>query len=84
MAIDPARLARIRARLVAAAAVTAAVGCGGGREYVNDRPPDRTINEPPVMPTASPDPNAVPEGTPAPEGDPKPNPAHVNTPPPNR
>ncbi len=46
MPIDPARLARIRARLLAAAAITTAAGCAG-KTYINDRPPD-TDNEPPT------------------------------------
>ncbi|TKD11906.1 hypothetical protein [Polyangium fumosum] len=49
MSIDPARLARIRARLVAAAAITTtAAGCA--KPIINDRmsgPPEETINEPP-------------------------------------
>jgi len=68
MSIDPARLARIRARLLAAAAVTAA-GCGP--TYINDRKPD-----PPTETPAGPSIN-----TPAPEHINTPPPAHVNTPP---
>lgn len=48
MPIDPARLARIRARLLAAAALTTtATGCA--KPIINDRhtPPEETINEPP-------------------------------------
>ena len=47
MSIDPARLARIRARLLAAAAVTTTMA-GCAKPIINDRHPDST-NEPPVQ-----------------------------------
>jgi hypothetical protein len=47
MSIDPARLARIRARLLAAAAITTTVA-GCAKPIINDRGPD-SINEPPVQ-----------------------------------
>ncbi|MDC3955391.1 hypothetical protein [Polyangium jinanense] len=86
MSIDPARLARIRARLLAAAALTtAAAGCA--KPIINDRmggPPEETINErrpepeptdneAPKTPTAEPAPTA-PDTS-------KPTIHHVNTPP---
>jgi len=51
MAIDPVRLARIRARLIAASAL-AVPACGGGvPEHVNERPRDQVyVNEAPREP----------------------------------
>lgn len=54
MAVDPVRLARIRARLLAASAL-AVPACGGSvPEHVNERPPDQVyVNE------AAPEPKPV-------------------------
>lgn len=86
MPIDPARLARIRSRLLAAAAVTAAsTGCGGP-EHVNTRPPDVIVNEPvhdvPPAGTTGAAPDAT--GDTPPDTDPGPEQPHINTPPPDR
>jgi len=86
MPIDPARLARIRSRLLAAAALTAA-GCAGGPEHVNSPPPEHTFNEPPIDQTPTPEPSATatpPTGENGPTVNPPPpdDGPHVNTPPP--
>lgn len=71
MPIDPARLARIRSRLLAGLAVAAAAGCGGSSG------PERTINEPAEHVNVPPDTTA----TAAPSGGPEvPEGTHVNTP----
>ena len=93
MSIDPARLARIRARLLAAAAVTAAAGCAS-QPYINDRPPDivndrrpeadnvaPVDNPPPTDPTTEPTPDVnTPPPEPTTATPDKPTPHHVNTP----
>jgi hypothetical protein len=94
MTIDPARLARIRSRLLAAAAVTAvgAAGCGGP-EHVNTRAPEPPstgpiINEPAPEPVTTGSPETAPSGGPdapdinRPKPD-KPRPDTVNTARPN-
>lgn len=64
MPFDPQRLARVRAHLLTAIAVTAA-GCGG------NTPPDHTVNEPvhinPPPDSASQTPSAAPTLTASPE-----------------
>ncbi|MDI1479624.1 hypothetical protein [Polyangium sp. y55x31] len=96
MPIDPARLARIRARLLAAAALTTtAAGCA--KPIINDRhtPPEETINEPPreeqhpindrmnePPATPAPEPTQAAPDTTAPDTS-KPTTHHVNTPKPS-
>lgn len=87
MAIDPVRLARIRARVLAAAAVAvpAVAGCSAPhvnerpREHVNVAPPD----EPPSKEKEVTPINERKPGQPAPELEKPREPDHVNTPAPD-
>ena len=77
MSIDAARLARIRLRVLAAAAIVAVPACGSSQQHVNERNP-----EPPHVNQAAPDKEPTPtndrhldQPTTAP-----PEPKHINTP----
>lgn len=85
MAIDPVRLARIRARVLAAATI-ALPACGGEQTTINQAQPERHVNEP--------EPDATPVNTAPPDEKPvqdkpsddhvnRPEPPHVNTPAPD-
>lgn len=80
MNIDPARLARIRSRLLAAAALTAvgSAACSGP-EHVNTRAPDPVDTAHPINERAPDAPSASPSAEPAADA-PSAVPAHVNTP----
>lgn len=72
MPLDPQRLSRVRAHLMAAAAlVTAGTGASCAHEHVNDRV---HINEPPsTTPSAAPSTSSIPSVA-------LPDPVHLNTP----
>jgi hypothetical protein len=89
MSIDPARLARIRLRVLAAAAAVAVPACGGA-PHVNERHPDPPhVNEAApdkereVTPTNEHPVDHPPSPTPEPKSEPKSEPKHINTPAPD-
>lgn len=78
MPIDPARLARIRSRLLAGLAL-AAVGCGGSNSQPHINEPAEHVNQPPTDPSATPADGAKPEDAAKHVNSPETAP-HVNTP----
>lgn len=92
MSIDPVRLARIRARLLAAATL-AVPACGGNSPHVNEKPKDEVyVNyahpDPPKKPVDGPvNEHVVDQPPPSPDGPtintPPPGPEHINRPKPD-
>jgi hypothetical protein len=81
MSMDPARLARIRARVLAAAAIATA-GCG--QQTINEHPNPPIVNEPAKEPTPINEKPPEPAPVSPPPEDPTPVGHHINTPNPNR